>query len=86
MSLILVVQISCVSVIIYTYCIYPILLFFIVKHRKKTIPKSNKCVEMHVLPKISLIIPAYNEEEFISVKLKNSLSLIYPSNKIEIMY
>lgn len=37
------------------------------------------------LPTISVIIPAYNEESVIEKKLKNTLSLTYPKDKMEII-
>ena len=37
------------------------------------------------LPTISLIIPAFNEEGWINSKIKNSLSLDYPKNKLEVI-
>lgn len=36
-------------------------------------------------PKISLLIAAYNEEEVIESKIRNSLELDYPKNKLEII-
>lgn len=37
------------------------------------------------LPSISLVIPAFNEEGWIQEKIENSLSLNYPSDKLEII-
>jgi cellulose synthase/poly-beta-1,6-N-acetylglucosamine synthase-like glycosyltransferase len=37
------------------------------------------------LPKVSIIIPAYNEEENIDVVLKSATQLNYPSEKLEII-
>ncbi|MBI1929025.1 glycosyltransferase family 2 protein [Candidatus Poribacteria bacterium] len=38
-----------------------------------------------IYPTVSLIIPAYNEHEIIRDKIKNSLSLDYPADKLEIV-
>ena len=38
-----------------------------------------------VLPKISFFIPAYNEEQVIEKKIRNTLELDYPKDKIEIV-
>ena len=37
------------------------------------------------LPKVTLLIAAYNEEDYIAQKLENSLNLDYPSDKLEIV-
>jgi cellulose synthase/poly-beta-1,6-N-acetylglucosamine synthase-like glycosyltransferase len=37
-------------------------------------------------PEVTLVIPAYNEEDFIEAKAKNSLELDYPSNKLRILF
>lgn len=37
------------------------------------------------LPTLSLIIPAFNEENWIDKKIRNSLGLEYPESKIEII-
>lgn len=36
-------------------------------------------------PKISIIIPTYNEEEIINYKLQNTIKLAYPTDKLEII-
>jgi len=38
------------------------------------------------LPKCTLLIAAYNEENFISEKIKNTLALEYPDGKLEIIF
>lgn len=58
----------------YPFCLALLSLFF---------PKS-KLKEFH-FPMVSLIIPVYNEEKIIEEKIKNSLSLDYPKDKLEII-
>ncbi|MFH2035006.1 MAG: glycosyltransferase family 2 protein [Candidatus Zixiibacteriota bacterium] len=65
--------------IFWTYAGYPIMLALIglIWSRK---PKFD-----NILPDISLVITAYNEEEQIARKLENSLMLDYPKDKLEII-
>src|SRR5207342_2470430 len=41
--------------------------------------------EAEILPTVSLIIPAYNEEAVIEAKLENALALDYPRDLLEIV-
>lgn len=65
--------------IIYTYVGYPLILIFWAKIRAK--PVNKKYIE----PSVSVIIAAYNEENFIGQKLENCLALDYPKDKLEII-
>lgn len=67
-------------VIGYVYVGYPIIIFFISKLFGRHIDKEN-----NFFPTVSLIIAAYNEEKVIDEKIKNSLALNYPKEKIEII-
>ncbi|MDP1624712.1 MAG: glycosyltransferase family 2 protein [bacterium] len=40
---------------------------------------------METFPYITIVIPAYNEEKYISQKLENTLLLDYPANKLQIL-
>lgn len=57
-------------------------LLFYLENRKKVFrdPKPPK-----KLPKVSILVPAYNEEKTIASTLKSLLSLDYPKNKLEII-
>lgn len=72
-----------VYLILFFFGIYFLILFILLYLRNKktlnTYPKPTK------FPKISLITPAYNEEESIESTIKNILKLDYPSNKREII-
>ncbi len=63
----------------YAYIGYPIVTFLI------SIFVNNKVTVSDIEPKVSLIITAYNEEKDIELKLKNSLDLDYPKDKLEII-
>lgn len=65
--------------IIYTYFGYP-LLITLLAHLK---PKPNKYPE--TTPTVTLLIAAYNEAEIIEEKIKNSLEIEYPRNRIQVL-
>jgi poly-beta-1,6-N-acetyl-D-glucosamine synthase len=71
-----------ITLILYTYGIYPIVLFFLSK-LKNPLPDSRE-LKNEVLPKVDLLIAAYNEEKVIEYKLKNSLNLDYPKELLNI--
>ena len=67
------------AVCIYAYIGYPVVLFLLrlVLHR----PVRRKPFE----PTVTLIIPAYNEAQHIAGKIRDSLQLDYPAEKMEIL-
>jgi cellulose synthase/poly-beta-1,6-N-acetylglucosamine synthase-like glycosyltransferase len=66
-------------IIFYTYVGFPIVLYVVAKNKNRVVKKKS------IFPPVSLIIPAYNEEDVIEDKIKNSLSLDYPTDAIEII-
>lgn len=67
----------------YTYAGYGILLYIINLGRSKQHVVHTPSLE---LPSITLIVPAYNEAEWLSHKVQNSLELDYPAGKLEIIF
>ncbi len=68
------------GLLLYTYALYPILvvgLGFVRRQTSVTDPEAR--------PMVTLIISAYNEETVIEEKLKNSLLLDYPKDRLEIV-
>ena len=69
-----------IAYIIYVYFFYPIILtLFAIFRRKKHTYNDN------YIPKVSMIITAFNEESVIREKLENTLTLSYPKEKLEII-
>ena len=66
-------------IIVYIYFGYPSLLCCISQFKKKPVKKEE------IYPKVSLIIAVHNEENNIKEKLKNTLNLEYPKEKLEII-
>jgi len=78
--------VSCI-ILFYVYFGYPILILFLSKLMPKHFVKfsDEELRDGSVLPKISFFIPAYNEEQVIEKKIRNTLELDYPKDKIEIV-
>lgn len=67
--------------IIYVYAGYPLLLTLIARLKPK--PKTTTAAAF--LPKVTLLISAYNEEKVIAGKLENSLEIDYPGDRLQIL-
>lgn len=74
-------------VLFYVYLGYPILILFLSKLLPKPYVKfsDEELQNTSLLPSISIFIPAYNEEPVIEKKIRNTLELDYPKDKIEIV-
>ncbi|VAW92011.1 Glycosyl transferase, group 2 family [hydrothermal vent metagenome] len=68
--------------IVYTYFIYPVLIWLLSQTR--SVSKIDITDDFEY-PKLSIVIPVYNEKNNIEEKIKNIKSLDYPKNKIEII-
>ena len=76
----------CIGLVIYTYIGYGILAWILVKIRKMIGKEFKQYNDPTFLPNITLAIPAYNEMSCIEAKVKNTFSLDYPSEKMEILF
>lgn len=63
--------------LVYAYLVFPILMTIIGRRPVKQSSSGD-------LPSVSLIIPAYNEQEVIQEKVRNSLAIDYPNLEIVI--
>jgi cellulose synthase/poly-beta-1,6-N-acetylglucosamine synthase-like glycosyltransferase len=68
-----------VGIIFYTYFGYPLLTLFLSLFVRNPVDKDD------IEPTVTFLITAYNEEKNIKQKLENTLSLDYPTDKLEIM-
>jgi cellulose synthase/poly-beta-1,6-N-acetylglucosamine synthase-like glycosyltransferase len=64
---------------IYVYLGYPLLLFL----AARLAPAKHR-VDENILPRVTILISAFNEREVIRGKIENSLSLDYPRDLLEI--
>jgi cellulose synthase/poly-beta-1,6-N-acetylglucosamine synthase-like glycosyltransferase len=84
----------CLSLIVYTYLMYPVLLFlaytssqvvrdwqYLTSRRdRRASPRGGEG-----LPRVSFLISAYNEEACLPGKLENLRQLAYPADKLEVI-
>ncbi len=68
------------ALIAYTHLGYPLLLFLLTRRRK-----ARSYEKLDPLPKVSLIIAAYEEEDVIGSKVANALALSYPREQLEVI-
>ena len=74
---------AAVAVLFYTYIGYGLLAALLVKLRGER-PAPPAFAEAD-LPEVTVVIPAYNEEAWIGEKIRNTLALDYPSEKLEVV-
>ncbi len=65
--------------VIYTFLGYPILVTILTRIRERPVAQAN------ITPEVTLLIPAYNEEQVIPDKIENSLKLDYPADQLHIV-
>ncbi|WP_159816937.1 glycosyltransferase family 2 protein [Colwellia sp. 20A7] len=78
---------TAISLIVYSYFIYPLLL--IIMSNVKQVVTNNSTVnqtpiENSKLPNVTVIIAAFNEDSCIKARVENLLSLDYPQDKLTI--
>jgi glycosyltransferase involved in cell wall biosynthesis len=70
-----------VSLIVYTYLGYPLMLMALSRFRSRTVEARKD-----YLPPVTLIVTVYNEEQRLQKKIANTLDLDYPRDKLEIIF
>ncbi len=74
---------ACFGVVVYVYAGYPLLMFCLARlFGRRTTPVVQRDDD---LPKLSLLIAAYNEESVIGGRIENALAMDYPADKLEIV-
>lgn len=68
-----------VGCILYVYAGYPLILAILARTRPE--PETNSTI----MPTVTLLIAAYNEQAVIAEKLENSLALEYPRDRLQIL-
>ena len=74
-----------VAIVFYTFIGYGILIFLWIKGQRFFSEKEAHSKVNGFQPEVTFVIPAYNEERWIEKKIKNSLELDYPSNKLHFL-
>ncbi|MCJ8211836.1 glycosyltransferase family 2 protein [Mucilaginibacter sp. RS28] len=74
-------------IVFYAFFGYGILLFVLVKIKRliKGTPQKP-VVDLAELPTCTMIVAAYNEEDFIAQKIENTLQLNYPEGKLQLYF
>lgn len=67
--------------VVYTYLGYGLVLFILVR-LKRLINRSEKPGPVDYEPEVTLLIAAYNEQDFVAQKVENTRQLDYPSHKL----
>lgn len=77
----------CVGLLVYTHAGYPLALRALTRLRGRT--RDNRpitpALDAAEPPTVSLIVPAYDEEEVIAAKVANALALDYPRQRLEVI-
>ena len=73
----------CAALIVYTHAGYPATLWLLARLRRRPTLRPDRAWEE--LPRVSLIVAAYDEEEVIGRKLANALALDYPRERLELI-
>lgn len=75
-----------IALIFYTYIGYGLLLYILVKARRAFKGKRKTPGLQVNIPTLTLIVAAYNEQDIIEEKIKNTLALSYPKERIEYVF
>lgn len=74
-----------IFLIVYTFVGYGFVLYFLVKI-KRLFSKPFIFKTDASLPAVTLLVAAYNEEDLIEEKIKNTINLNYPKDKIQLIF
>jgi biofilm PGA synthesis N-glycosyltransferase PgaC len=72
-----------VVMVFYSYIGYGALVWLLVKIRGRYGPEK---LPEDMLPSVSMIVPCYNEQDYVGEKVKNSRELDYPEEKLQLIF
>ena len=76
----------CLSIVLYTYVGYGILITLLVKIKTILFPTGPPNNGRPYTPDVTIIIPAYNEMDCLPAKLDNTLRLDYPAGQLQLLF
>ena len=77
----------CLALVIYTYVGYGVLLYFLVRIKRLFAGQSaQSAVDEENLPEVTFLVCAYNEQDTVEMKIKNSRDLDYPKEKLHLVW
>ena len=74
----------CLFIVFYAYVGYGILLYLIIR-LKRIFRGKPRLPDATFQPPVTMLIAAYNEEDFIREKIENTLALDYPKDKFKVI-
>jgi biofilm PGA synthesis N-glycosyltransferase PgaC len=77
------VFVCCFALVAYVYVGFPLALVLLTRGRRRASPPELPESE---LPSVSFVVAAYNEEPIIEQKLKNSLLIDYPAERLQLIF
>ncbi len=79
---------TCLCICVYTYVGYALVLFVMVriKHWLKGVPQRMELPSDNLLPEITFLVCAYNEQDIVDWKMQNIYDIDYPAPKLHIMW
>ncbi|WP_242118892.1 glycosyltransferase family 2 protein [Aestuariivivens sediminicola] len=72
--------------VVYTYIGYGLVLYLLVKLKRWFKRNNTKLSNTSYEPEVTLFIPAYNELDYVGQKMKNTMELDYPKDKLKIYW
>lgn len=76
----LLVFVVCAVLTVYIYFGYPALIWLLARVRPRPVRRAP------VTPSMTIIVPLYNEERVVEQKIRNSLALEYPRERLEVIF
>ncbi|MBC7874825.1 MAG: glycosyltransferase family 2 protein [Ferruginibacter sp.] len=73
------------AVLFYCYIGYGILVLLLTSLKRLVVMKKRKAPAATIVP-VTLVVAAYNEEEILEQKIKNSLLIDYPADKLQLIF
>jgi cellulose synthase/poly-beta-1,6-N-acetylglucosamine synthase-like glycosyltransferase len=73
-------------VVFYTYIGYGIVLYLLVRIKRRYRKDKVNLLESPYEPDVTLLIPAYNEKDYVAKKMQNTWALDYPKDKLKICW
>lgn len=74
----------CIFIVFYSYIGYGIVIYILVKIKNKFTTKVF--FDALFEPEVTLVVPCFNEADYIEEKIQNSLALDYPASKLKLIF
>ncbi len=77
---------GCVFTVFYAHLGYAVLLYFLVKWKRRSRKKTSAAAPGAQLPEVTFIVAAYNEAPWMHEKIQNCLAFDYPKDKLRLWF